>query len=359
MQKTQSDITIIGGGLTGLCIAYFLRSYNLKITIVEARNRLGGRIETSYQKNSASIERGATWLGKKHTALVSLLAELGIDIFEQELGKTAIYDPISTSPPQIVTLPENSEPSYRIKGGSTALINQLTERLTSAQIHLNQQVSHITEGTTNLIVKCAAAEYHSSYVISTLPPNLLASTIEIHPSLSKEFHHVAQKTHTWMGESIKIGLRYESPFWRAGNLSGTIVSNTGPIPELYDHSTADDSHHALKGFMNGSYFSLSMAERLELVLTQLEKYYGKQARNYQDYEEVVWRNEPFTYCPYNQHVLPHENNGHPIYQSRHLGNRLIIAGSETAQYFPGYMEGAVRSARAVCAQLEEVVKSVS
>lgn len=40
-----------------------------------------------------------------------------------------------------------------------------------------------------------------------------------------------------MGESIKVGLTYTTPFWREKS-SETIFSNVGPIPEIYDHSSA-------------------------------------------------------------------------------------------------------------------------
>jgi len=82
---------------------------------------------------------------------------------------------------------------------------------------------------------------------------------------------------------------------------------------MYDHTDAEEEYFSIKGFFNGAYFSVSKEERLEMVLTQLEKYYGPQVRNFVGYEEGVWRNESFTYNSYDQHVLPHQNNGHAIF----------------------------------------------
>lgn len=42
----KSDILIIGGGLTGLTLAYLLRTKKVKVKVIEARERLGGRIFT-------------------------------------------------------------------------------------------------------------------------------------------------------------------------------------------------------------------------------------------------------------------------------------------------------------------------
>ena len=129
MINEKCDIVIIGAGLAGLALAYFLKNSNYNVQILEARSRIGGRIYTLRKEGFAPMEMGATWLGKKHTALMGLLDELQLETFEQRLGNTAVYEPISTSPPQIVQLPPNDQPSYRIKGGSAAVIQRLVDEI--------------------------------------------------------------------------------------------------------------------------------------------------------------------------------------------------------------------------------------
>ncbi|MEM9836337.1 MAG: FAD-dependent oxidoreductase, partial [Bacteroidota bacterium] len=193
--------------------------------------------------------------------------------------------------------------------------------------------------------------YEAKRVISTLPPFLLQSSVQFSPQLSTEFIQVAKNTHTWMGDSIKVGLRYATPFWRAADKSGTIFSNVGPIPEMYDHTNVEENAYALKGFFNGAYYSVNVEQRKAMVLTQLEKYYGPRVGDYLDYQETVWRNEPFTFRDYDNHVLPHQHNGHPIFRQAYWQGKLLIAGSETAEIHPGYMDGAVSSAHRVVDQL--------
>ena len=352
MKEIHSDVLIIGGGLTGLMIGYLLRSNHLNVHIIEARQRLGGRIHTTADGH-APLEMGATWLGKKHIQLVDLLKELKIESFEQILGERAIYEPISTSPPQLVTLPPNSDPSFRIKGGSSSLIEALAAQLDDSKIHLGQVVEAIQKTGDRLRLITSKQQFDAAMVVSTLPPYLLTESIAIQPALPDTLLEIAQQTHTWMGESIKVSLTYQHPFWRGRQSSGTIFSNVGPIPEMYDHSNQEDTLFALKGFFNGSYYSITKEERLVLVLRQLEKYYGEAAKDYLTYEETVWRNEPFTFTPYNSHLLPHQNNGHQVYQQPYLEGSFLIAGSETASAFPGYMEGAIRSARFASQQIEK------
>lgn len=353
----SADVIIIGAGLTGLSLAYFLRKSNLKILLLEARNRPGGRIHTLYGDGLPPREMGATWLGKKHQKLNDLLAELELPIFPQRLGKHAIYEPLSTSPPQRVQLPPNDAPSYRIQGGTTQLINQLLNKIQDASVSYGVQVESISidemeSGKNQLIrVKSYNQQFEAPYVVSTLPPFLLRSTISCNPALPTQIGEVLDRTHTWMGESIKVSFTYQEPFWRATGQSGTIFSNVGPIPEMYDHADYEEKYFALKGFFNGSYYSLTAAARREMALSQLEKYFGPQVRDFTSYDETVWTNEPFTYHPYDGHVLPHQNNGHPLLSVSLYENQFFIAGSETAREHPGYMDGAVSSARFVADQI--------
>lgn len=352
MKTTEADIVIIGAGLTGLALSYFLKSNGLKISIIEARDRLGGRIYTKHSKYSPPIELGATWVGKQHTEVQKMFTELGIKLFEQELGSYAIYEPISTSPAQVVQLPYNNDPSFRIKGGTDSLINSLASFLVPNNLYTNNKVTTISKEGDQLLVTTDKHKFKASKVVSTLPPHLLVNTIKFTPSLEQELISVAQNTHTWMGESIKVALTYKSPFWNEHGTSGTIFSNVGPIPEMYDHSNYEKSQFALKGFFNGSYHSVSKKERLELVLSQLEKYYGKVVRDYAYYDETVWKNETYTSTDYTKQVLPHQNNGNVVFKNSYLDNCLFIAGTETESSFGGYMEGAIRSAQKVFNQIK-------
>lgn len=348
----KSDITIIGAGLTGLTLAYLLKDSNLSITIIEARKRNGGRIYTSYKDNLAPIEMGATWLGNQHTFLKKFLTDINLNIFEQDLGDKAIYEPTSLSPHQLVTLPSNQEPSFRIIGGTSKIIETLLAFIPESSIFNSEIVTSIIDDGDVLTIETNKSVYKSNVVVSTLPPYLFQSTIKVKPELPESLQNIMELTHTWMGDSIKVGLRFKSPFWKTDDSSGTIFSNVGPIPEFYDHSNYENNYFALKGFLNSSYYALSKEERLNLILNQLRKYYGNKVKDYVEYEEKIWRLDPFTYAEYYSHVLPHQNNGHPLFQETYLNNKLFIAGSETSTEFPGYMEGAIRSAYSVLEKLD-------
>jgi len=350
----DSEITIIGGGLAGLATAYFLKKEGYSSTIIEARDRLGGRIHTLRKEGEAPIEMGATWLGKKHKHLINLLEELDIGIYEQYMGEKAYYEPISTSPPQLVTLPVNEDPTYRIEGGTSNLIHTLAKILDQAKIILGDAVESIQRKEDAITIRSAENNFKTDVVISTLPPKLLAETITFDPSLPDALIETALNTHTWMSESIKIGLSYSKPFWQNKHSSGTIMSNVGPVTEMYDHSNRERSLFALKGFMNEAYHAVSKEKRIELVMNQLTQLYGDKARSFLSYLETVWKHEPYTYSSYDGYVIPHQNNGHSLFDKDYWDGQLLIGGSETANAFPGYMDGAVESALNIARKLSNV-----
>jgi monoamine oxidase len=344
MENNLSDIIIIGAGLTGLTLAYLLRNTNLSVQILEARERPGGRIHTAAAPSGVTIEMGATWMGRKHTSLSSLLKDLKIDIFEQALGERAIYESMSGSPAQLVVLPENSDPSFRIRGGTSKLIEALLESIPDSHISYNKVVQTIADTGDGVEVKSETAVFRGKIVVSTLPPYLLHKTVSINPPFPTDLSRLMDQTHTWMGESIKFGLVYKTPFWREAKTSGTLFSNVGPVTEMYDHTHFEDDRYALKGFLNTSFYSMPVEERRLRILNQLRTYYGDVVDTFLAYFEKVWAYETFTYSEYEKPVFPHQNNGNPLYRQAWINGKLLIAGSETAGEFPGYMEGAVQSA---------------
>lgn len=333
---------ILGAGLSGLLIGYELQKRNIPFTILEARRRLGGRIHT--ETSNTPIELGATWVFGQHTEMQALIKELGLKVFEQVYGETAFYEPAANTPHQLVQIPKQ-DTTYRVVNGTSSIIDALAKEINPENIKLNTAVTELDFSANGVLVKTKSGKaFQGSKVINTLPPTLFQHTIATKPALPIQLLQVAQNTHTWMGESIKIGFSYANPFWKAPESSGTIFSNVGPVTEMYEHSTADGKLHALKGFFNNAYRDYTKEERKELALTQLEKYYGPQARNYLDYHETAWQNEAFTFASPKHQIPPHYNNGHQLFQQSYFDTRLYFAGAETNAQFPGYMEGAVRSA---------------
>ncbi len=352
--KPPADsVLILGSGLCGLTLAYRLRQRGIDSTILEARERTGGRVLTHTPPGGGTpVELGATWLARKHRSLTALLAELGLDTFPQRADSVALYEQDSRSGVQRVRLPHNPEPSHRIRGGTSALIAALEREVPHERLHLSRKAVAVMAEEGALTVTCSAGEQHTAeYVVSTLPPQLLVDTVSFSPPLPADLVALAHQTHTWMGDSIKAAVSYRKPFWRKPPASGTAFSQAGPLTELYDHGDADDELHALVGFCDPARYTEAVEDRRAAVLAQLRRFYGNAAAEPLAYTEALWRRESHTSTSGAPDLVPHQHNGDPIFRQLFLGGRFSLAGTETAPAHPGYLDGAVASANWVAGQL--------
>jgi monoamine oxidase len=339
----SKKIIILGAGLSGLLTAYHLQNKGFEIEIIEARGRIGGRIHTIHS-DTVQVEMGATWFNDIHVNFRKLLNELELDYFEQFMQGISYFEPFSAAAVQEIQIPQNS-PSYRVSGGTSQLIETLKNKLIEVAIHLNESVSNLNFENSKALITTQNQSFEADYVISTLPQALFTNDIIITPALPQKLSAIAEKTHTWMQDSIKVAFVYAEPFWRNKKYSGTFFSNVGPITEFYDQSNADLDKFALCGFISSGMEMYSQSERLEKLKTQLFKVFGQEALDFTSYHETVWAKEEHTKSSSQiGFMYPHQNNGHPLFRESYCDNRLFFAGTETANQYPGYMEGAVIAA---------------
>jgi len=78
----HKECVVIGAGLAGLAAAYRLSGKNCKVTVLEGRDRLGGRVLTHRfcEAPDLNCELGGEWVGKNHTLMQSLCEELKLGL---------------------------------------------------------------------------------------------------------------------------------------------------------------------------------------------------------------------------------------------------------------------------------------
>lgn len=338
------EIIIIGAGLSGLTIAYNLRKRGIFCKVLEAQDRIGGRIQTVFGVAGTPMEMGATWFGDVHVHLLKLLQELEIGYFKQKEEGIALFETMSFEPPHQYYIPQSESSSYRIQGGTSELIGRLAKNIREENISLNTEILQISEEDDQIKLEDQSGkEHHCHFLVVAMPPRIFVDRIKVKPALPKETLEILQNVQTWMSGSVKFAVEYGSPFWREKGFSGNVFSQSGLASEMYDHTDFGETSFALKGFLSGNAAHFSLEERKTRVIYQLVHYFGQEASRFLSYNDKIW-DDKYIKSPQEGFLLPHQNNGHPVFNGSFMGGKLIFSGAETSNIHGGYMDGAVRAA---------------
>ncbi len=80
----QHDVIVIGAGLAGLRCATDLAAAGLDVVVLEARDRVGGRVFSHTFADGQVCERGAEFIDGNHSEVLSLVADLGLPLAERD-----------------------------------------------------------------------------------------------------------------------------------------------------------------------------------------------------------------------------------------------------------------------------------
>src|ERR1700674_2674526 len=69
---TPADVVVVGAGFAGLSAARTLRRHRKKVVVLEARDRVGGRVKAAKIAGRA-IDAGGMWVGPSQTTFFVLI----------------------------------------------------------------------------------------------------------------------------------------------------------------------------------------------------------------------------------------------------------------------------------------------
>ncbi len=78
-----ADVVVVGAGLSGLSAARAIADAGREVVVLEARDRVGGRLLNATLGDGVTVDLGGQWVGSDHVRVQRLAAELGVEIFPQ------------------------------------------------------------------------------------------------------------------------------------------------------------------------------------------------------------------------------------------------------------------------------------
>jgi monoamine oxidase len=238
----------------------------------------------------------------------------------------------------------------RFIGGSQLISLKVAAEL-GGNVALNAPVQRIIQTAKGVKVSARGLSVSAKLAVVAVPP-ALAARIEYDPLLPALRDQLTQRAP--MGSYAKVDAIYDRPFWREEGLTGQAVSVNGPVRVTFDSTPNEGSPGVLLGFIGGTdarkWYALPPDQRRQAVLENLANYFGERARSPLAYVENAWADDAFS-------------RGDPVAglppgvlldfgtALRTPAGRVHWAGTETSDFWVGYMDGAVRSGERAAAEV--------
>ena len=239
----------------------------------------------------------------------------------------------------------------RFVGGSQRIALRLARRL-GKRVVTGAPVRALEQSRGRVRAVCDRVTVSARRAIVAVPP-AVTPFIRFDPVLPGPRAQLLQRFP--MGTVVKCMAVYPKPFWRDEGLTGQVTSDTGPCKITFDNTPPDGSPGVMLGFIEGEearrWTARPLRERRAAVIESFVRYFGPQAADPIGYVDKSWAEEEWTRGCYGGYTPPGVllSYGEEI---RRPHGRIHWAGTETAEIWNGYMEGALRSGeRAAAAAL--------
>ena len=244
------DLIVVGGGISGMVVAEISVSNGLTVKVLEARQRVGGRL-LSFE----GIDLGGSWSFPPHeTEGLKLAARLGVPVVDQRVDGSAFVARQGTKIQNVGNQGGRMAPcgpsSVRFQGGYSELARHLSNKIVASELSDVLLGTHVTSveyiEATKLVRITATSNdsgkeqegesspthYHAKRVVFALPPSVLARSVSFKPALPKAQLRKMAETATWCGDWCKIAAVFQTPFWRDSGASG-VVSTEGELISIW------------------------------------------------------------------------------------------------------------------------------
>jgi monoamine oxidase len=345
----QTDILIIGGGLSGLVAVWQLRYAGKNAIVMEARARFGGRILTTKGDDGADCDLGPSWFWPGQPLVAALLNHFNIPSYEQFADGAVLLQEMDGGVDR-VTASSPMAGARRIQGGINRLSDAIVNRIDAAHCFLEHVVTGLSIGrdviTADVVGPAGKIQVQTKQVAVAIPPRL-AAELSFMPELPLQTIRTLAATPTWMAGHAKFFAIYDEPFWREKGLCGTAISLRGPLAEIHDASPNSGNTFSLFGFSGldaKSRANLGRSEFIRQATAQLATLFGEKANRPKAVYFQDWSTEKFT----SNYADRSPQSHHPQYGlNLQLGSawdgKLEFISTETSFSNGGLLEGALET----------------
>lgn len=360
----NTDVLVVGAGLSGLYTAHLLKMRDINVTVVEARNRPGGRIlsEVPLADIPAGLDMGPSWFWPWQSRMLALISEMDLEscVYEQHSEGTSVAE-YRTGKLVQQQGTASMAGSLRLSGGLQTLTQSLVDSVGKEHIHYDKRVVQVEQGNNGIVATTEhlgeSETINARQIVLAAPPRVLANSICYSPALDISERQLMANTPTWMAGQAKFVAVYDTPFWRENALSGDGVSEIGPLGEIHDASANIGAPYALFGFVGlpAAARANRDPEVIQAATEQLSRMFGTGQEKPTQVYYKDWACDALT-------ATDADRNGprshvHQTVSTKALWkDRLYWAGSETASISTGdngYLEGALAAAERVVKQILE------
>lgn len=447
-ESTSTPVVVVGAGYAGLSTALTLHDQGVPVLVLEAADRVGGRIHTQRGRSGALIDHGGQWVGPTQRRLLAwadrfdcatfgtwdtgdhlekwqdgttarytgsgpadgpgmaeylaaarhideLAATVRLDAPEQtpRAGEwdsetahsffrrtvpsadarrrldLAVQGVWSVEPRDISLLhllfyvasaggfdqlmeTEGAAQERRFVAGAQAPARAAAARLGDAVL-LDTDVRGIDQMPGGVTVHTRTGTVAADRVVVATPPAATAG-IRFTPRLPTARARWVQRSP--MGDVAKVHAVFDRPFWRDAGLSGAAtLYGADAAGVVFDDSPPGAELGVLVAFVYADrlrrWSALPADERRAEILRTLERLFGPAAVEPLEYLEKIWPEDPWVRGGYAANPTPGTWVAHGATGWRTACDRVHWAGTETADVWNGYMDGAISSGERAAAEV--------